>query len=121
MTSPILTHCWGPKPPGWKVHETRADGISWINGKRQLYVIASTMTYDDGREWLHLSVSHRKRLPSYDEMKYLKRHWAGVGTKAIEVHPPEEEHVNIHPRARHLWICLTEDPLPDFTMGTGSI
>ncbi len=115
-----LDICYGKKQNGWKVTEVRADGVAWINPKRRLYVIASTHEYG-GNQWLHLSMSHQKRIPNYDEMKYLKRHWAGDQAKAIEVHAPDSEHVNICARARHLWVCLDGDPLPDFTLGVGSI
>jgi len=117
----ILLICFGTKPPGWRLVETRQDGRAWANTKKKLTVIASESTELDGKRWLHLSIGHPKRLPSYDEMKYLKRHWAGTEAKAIEVHAPESEHVNIHSFVRHLWVCLEGDPLPDFTRGNKSI
>jgi len=117
----ILTNCFGPKPPGWILHQQRLDGFSWVNPKRKLYVIASMLQTNDGGKWLHLSISHRKRIPTYDEMKYLKRHWAGPMEKAIEIHVADEEHYNYCERARHLWVSLDGDPLPDFTCGTGRI
>jgi len=117
----ILTHCLAKKPPGWVLSEMRGDGAAWINQKRQLVVIASYSIELDRHYWLHLSMSHRSRIPTYDEMKYLKRHWAGPGEKAMEIHAPDSEHVNICSRARHLWVCMTGDPLPDFTAGLRSI
>jgi len=113
----ILELCYGKKPPGWRVLDTKLDGARWINPKRRMIVIASTAIEQDGRSWLHLSISHEKRMARYEDLCYLKRHWAGIDSKAIEVYPPADEHVNINPRVRHLWVCLDADPLPDFTHG----
>ena len=84
-------------------------------------VVASISTELDGRRWLHMSMAHPFRMPSYDDLTYLKRHWAGEDRKCIMVLPAKDEHVNIHKTCLHLWCCLDDDPLPDFTMGTGSI
>ena len=78
-------------------------------------MIASIAKEADGRDWLHLSMSHRKRVPNYDELVYLKKHWAGENRKAIMVLPASEEHVNIHPNVLHLFVCISGDPLPDFS------
>ena len=111
---------WGKKPPGWYIEETTEDGSAWRHKDGRI-IIASTSRELDGRRWLHLSISRRGRLPDYDDMKYLKRHWAGDEAKAIEVHAPASEHVNIATNVRHLWVCLEGDPLPDFTRGGRSI
>lgn len=110
-------------PPGWRILEEGEDGYLWLNRKRRLSVIASIFEEQDGREWLHLSIAHqiKGRLPTYEELTYLKRHWAGPDKKCIMVLPPESEHVNFHPNCLHLFCCLTEDILPDFTWGTGLI
>lgn len=108
-------------PPGWVFKETDLGHLTWINRKRMLYVIGSIFDYGDGKFWLHLSISHRKRIPSYGELVYLKKHWAGDDRKCIMVFPPKPEHVNIHPHCLHLFCCLDDDPLPDFTCGTGAI
>ena len=108
-------------PPGWVLDEQREDGARWINRKRQMIVIGSIAEEQDGKRWLHLSMSHRNRVPTYDELVYLKRHWAGDDRKAIMVLPARSEHVNIHPYVLHLFVCLDADPLPDFTHGLGTI
>ena len=127
-TDPI--ECWGlgqygialtKKPPGWVLAERRDDGAMWVNKKRGLSVIVSISYQGDGHAWAHASIAHVKRLPTYDELKYLHRHWLGEQRKAIQVFAPSAEHVNIHPRCLHLWCCLDGDPLPDFTAGGGSI
>lgn len=109
------------KPPGWELYVKRSDGMMWVNRSRQLSVIESTNREKDGKNWRHLSIAHPRRMPTYDELTYLKRHWAGEDAKAIMVFPAKAEHVNIHPNCLHLFVCLDGDPLPDFTQGTGSI
>lgn len=108
-------------PPGWRVETLGCDGIKWVNKKRNLQIIASTNLEQDGREWLHLSISHPDRLPTYKDMTYMKRHWAGDDKKCIQVFPARTEHVNFHPNCLHLFCCLDGDALPDFTWGTGMV
>lgn len=108
-------------PPGWRMIEERADGRFWLNRKRGLSVVASIAVEQDGLRWLHLSMAHTRRLPTYHEMVYLKRHWAGPDKKCLMVFPAEEEHVNIYPNCLHLFCCLEGDALPDFTWKTGSL
>jgi hypothetical protein len=112
-------------PPGWR---RRVDGLSafyhgvWDNEKKQMRVIISYSNgYGDGKWWYHVSVSHRKRIITYDELTYVKRHWVGDDHKAIMVLPEKSKHVNIHPNCLHLFCCLDGDPLPDFTGGMDTI
>lgn len=121
----MLLPLTGKEPPqGWRRQE---DGLAsfyhgvWDNDKKQMRVIISYAKYDDGRLWYHVSVSHRKRMITYDELVYIKRHWVGDDHKAIMVLPEKEKHVNIHPNCLHLFCCLDGDPLPDFTGGMGTI
>ena len=110
-----------PLPPGWRVVEERMDGTMWDNRKRMLCVTGSIGHYGDDKDWLHLSMSHPRRMPTYDDLVYLKKHWAGEDRKCIMVFPPKNEHVNIHPFCLHLYCCLGGDPLPDFTLGLKTI
>jgi hypothetical protein len=84
-------------------------------------VILSARREEDGHDWLHVSLSRADRLPDYDDLCKVKRDWVGRFRKAIQVFPPEDEHVNVHPRTLHLWGCLSSDPLPDFRYEDGSI
>ena len=108
-------------PPGWRVDEVREDGTRWANAKRRQSVIESAAREADGQIWIHASIAHPKIMPSYDDLVYLKRHWIGDDRKAIMVLPEKSKHVNIHSFALHLFCCLGDDPLPDFTHGSGSI
>ncbi len=108
-------------PSGWSVAEEGADGSWYQKSLPPLTVCLSGCIELDGKRWLHLSCSHRKRLPTWDEMVEVKELFLGEDAKAIQVLPPRKEWVNLCDRVLHLWVCLDGDPLPDFTRGTGSI
>jgi hypothetical protein len=102
-----------PLPPGWcEIPHGGYHGV-WVNQKKQMKVIASFEIHDQ-KQWLHVSISHERRMPAYQDLVYLKRHWIGADKKAVMVLPEESEHVNIHPRCLHLFCCINGDPLPDF-------
>ena len=42
-----------------------------------LLIMASAGEYDDGKEWLHVSVSRKSRLPTYEELTRIKRDFTG--------------------------------------------
>lgn len=109
-------------PQGWSLAETRSDGAAWYNKNRCLAVIASASNEADEKTWLHVSVSHSARMPTYEEMALVRKHFIGDDLYALMVFPPKEYHVNIHKYCLHLWSCLVgEYPLPEFTRGTGGI
>jgi hypothetical protein len=56
---------------------------------------------DDGKQ--HISISHRKRLPTYQEMKELRYQLCPEIKYMAEIFPPENEFVNIQKNTRHLW------------------
>lgn len=75
----------------------------------------------EGDMWLHVSCSHKDKLPKWKEISEVKKIFIGPDKKAIQVFPAESEHVNIMPYCLHLWHNLDRDVLPDFTMGMGTI
>ncbi len=100
----------------------------WDSGGRYVHLICPAMSvifsvayYGDGRCWIHASIARAKMMPTYEDVMKLKNEFIGMDRKAILVLPAVSEHVNIHEHALHLFCCLDDDPLPDFTMGTGSI
>ncbi len=97
-------------PDGWKMMHR--------NGTSS--VIVSAAPFDDAW-YVHASMSHRDRLPSYDELKLLHQAAFGDGW-AYQVFAPPADHVNIHAYALHLWGRADGAPvLPDFTCGMGTI
>lgn len=85
-----------------------------------LQVIASAAIMQDGREWLHVSFSRARKLPSYADLQLVKREFIGNDKKAVMVFPEEENYVNIHKHCLHLWYSA-DNPIPEFSGGSGSI
>lgn len=86
-----------------------------------LAVLVSIAPHVDGKRWVHVSLSFAKLLPSWDMIVFVRDATIGRDKKAVQVIAPESEHVNIHPNVHHFFHCLDEDPLPDFTRGSGSL
>ena len=116
-----------PKPQAiWK--ELPIEKIYGEEGKKYikawtfngLMVMASAGEYADGKEWLHISVSRKSRIPSYEEMTRVKRDFIGDDKKAVFVLPEKENHVNIAEHCLHLFYSA-ENPLPEFSLGGLSI
>lgn len=106
----------------WTFVEASDREFSAVHKKDQmLTMIASIEPHEDLRVWLHLSIAHLRRIPTYDELAAMKDAFAR-DRRCIMVMVPKTEHVNIHPHCLHLYTCIRgEDHLPDFTQGTGSI
>lgn len=111
----------GLLPGHWQEVEVRLDGRAYRNDRQGLRVIWSVAREQDGRLWQHVSVSHRARLPTWDELVRVKEWLIGRDVDAYQVLPARERWVNLHPHVLHLWRCLDGDPLPDFTAGSGQI
>ena len=67
-----------------------------------LHVLASVDPLNDER-WLHVSFSRRDRIPDYEDMALIRRHFFRPESVAVQVFPPVAEHVNIHAHCLHLW------------------
>ena len=72
----------------------------------QLGMIAS-----DGAGWDHVSVSCKRRCPTWDEMCWVKRLWFDDRETVIQYHPSSENYVNHHPFCLHLWRPQTDAEL----------
>lgn len=106
--------------PKWSMIDRFGDGARFrrTNG---LTLIVCSDVYDDGKRWVHLSVAHRHRMPKWRELVEVRDWILGPQAKAIQVLAPASQHVNINQYCLHLFCCVDGDPLPDFTMGTGSL
>lgn len=109
-------------PPGWRLAD---DGIGEVNVFYQhrimgLMVGLSCEREDDGRAYIHLSVSHRSRIPTWGELGKAKEAFLG-DLEAYQVLPPRARYVNIDARVLNLYAPLDGPVLPDFTRGTGGI
>jgi hypothetical protein len=59
------------------------------------------VTRDDGL--LHLSISRKDRLPSYDELKAARYQFMADVPYVAQLFPPQEDFVNVHEHCLHLW------------------
>lgn len=97
-------------PNGWR----ELKKLGFFTHRSGLMVICTTDKEKDGNEWLHVSFSYKNKLPSYKDMKIVKKIFIGSKNKAIQVFPSDAEHVNDCPYCLHLFSCLSDDVLPDF-------
>jgi hypothetical protein len=101
---------------GWHVEAFGPDGRRFWHHASATSVIATRADHD-GQEWLHASIAHPDRMPTWDELKALKVALVGAARFAYLVFPPAWQYVNQHPYALHLWARWDETDgaaLPDF-------
>jgi hypothetical protein len=107
----------------WEVIAEEPEGVALLSTTKGLKVIYSVDREADGQLWLHLSLSRQSRLPSWDDLRYVKDAFLGADRVAYQVLPRAAEYVNLHPFVLHLWSCVDcepgSDPLPDFRKDLG--
>lgn len=107
-------HC----PNGWFVIMPWGDGFACGQVGGGLRVVVDCETKEDGREWLHVSVSRERWTPSHEDMSVVKRDFIGDRRYAYSVWAPADHHVNIHKHCLHLWSMMDSDDgkvLPEFS------
>lgn len=67
-------------------------------GEHFLKVIAT-----NSHGWEHVSVSLPHRCPTWFEMSYVYGLFFYDGEAAMQLHVPQEDHVNYHPTCLHIW------------------
>jgi hypothetical protein len=107
-------------PSGWRVVEVGADGLVLENWKN-LLVILTIGEEQDGKEWLHVSMSYKTKMPDYKDMLEVKNAFIGKYNEAYQIFPKESKKINLHKYCLHLFSCLDGPALPDFTRGSGSL
>lgn len=108
-------------PPLWRQIETRPDGWAFQNGLARLTAIYTGEEHRDGERWLHLSVAHPQRLPTWAEFIDVKEWAMGTERFAAQVIPPRSQYVNFHPYCLHLYSPLVAWPWPDFRRADGML
>ena len=96
----------GPERVGnWR----RLGGIKVPYGQATLYVfgkakvILSLDDMGDGSRRMHLSLSHPKRLPTWDELVRAKELFMGTDVEAWQCLPRRDMYVNMHPNCLYIW------------------
>lgn len=73
------------------------DGFAADSRTGKLRIVASW-----GLGWEHVSVSHRERCPTWEEMEAVAKHfWPDQA--AMQLHVPASDHINVHPHCLHWW------------------
>lgn len=57
----------------------------------------------DQMGWGHVSVSLPHRCPTWDEMSFIKGVFWREDECAMQLHPPQNKHINFHPHCLHIW------------------
>lgn len=119
---------WNPTqlPKEWQLIERFGPaGGAFYHKRSQLQVIVTESDagdHGDDRAWLHVSVAHKGRLPTYAELCRVKSIWFGDEGKAMMIFAPRDKHVNIHPNCLHLYGVISgSDPLPEFSGVIGGV
>lgn len=81
------------------------------NGFLVVKAMGLAVMFSDGEGWQHVSVSRRKRNPSYEDMCWAKDQFWSDDVCVMQLHVPAEDHVNCHPHCLHLW-CPTGVEIP---------
>lgn len=100
-----------PRKP-WTVTDQAANGFFAVRGSQFKLMVTGDVL--EGRYWIHLSVSHRDRLPSWVELVAIRDLILGDEMECIQIAPPRSKYVNFHNTCLHLWCCPDGIGLPDF-------
>lgn len=92
-----------------------------LDHRRKGYRVIVSGTVKGGGRWIHLSFSCRDRVPDWEELRAVKGRFLGDDATAVQVFPPKEQWVNVHPYCLHLWSCVDGNPLPDFREQIGPV
>lgn len=102
-----------PAPAYWLCQDVKRDedgiyGAVWIRVQGSpLGVIESVCKREDGRTWLHVSISKRNRqMPSWDDVQAMRKAFIGEHRECYMIFPTADRYVNIHPGVLHLYCCL---------------
>ena len=55
------------------------------------------------KQWEHVSVSLKNRMPNWEEMCLVKDMFWGEEETVVQFHPPKKDYVNLHEYVLHLW------------------
>lgn len=81
-------------------HTAAGDGgDGWVAIRGNVF----SVRYSNGGGWDHVSVSHRTRCPSWNEMCIIKDIFFDEEECCVEYHPSKSNYVNIHPNCLHIW------------------
>lgn len=103
----------GNLPVNWLVKAIGDDG-GMYKSRDGLAVIISCSIEQDGKPWIHLSVSRKKSIPTWVDLVHVKEIFLGKDALAIQILPARSEYINVHEFCLDLYQCLEDRPIPDF-------
>lgn len=94
-----------PMPPFMDVplYEESDEYGYYSTGAFRVGDMALIVSHSEEEGGWHLSMSHKNKLPTYEEMKDFRYKFLPNGINVCEIFPPRERFVNIHKFCRHLW------------------
>ena len=92
-----------PAPSGWKRLGVLAGVMAYAHVTTSMRVTVSLDTFEGGERFLHVAVSRRGRLPSWDDLKRVKTVFMGRDVDAFHIIPRADDHINMHEYTMHLW------------------
>lgn len=110
-------YSWQPPqlPQNWRTvmrdDETRSMAFKSRDG---LAVIVSLAFEIDNNPWIHLSVSRKKSLPSWNDLVKVKELFLGEELCAVQVIPPRSEYINHHEYCLNIFARMDDRAVPDF-------
>lgn len=103
-----------PTQTGWMPIDSPLPGHhAYVHRGRGLIALLGAGTHH-GRVWLHLSVRHKQRIPTWDELSFAKDSLLGAERTGLQMLPPRSRWVDIHSHVLHVWSCVGESPVPPF-------
>lgn len=90
------------------------DGWVFLGRSGSHVIVSCSAGFEDGQEWVHASISHADRMPTYEDLTALHDSVFG-NAPAYQCFVPATEHVNLHEFCLHLWGRADGTPtLPNF-------
>lgn len=100
-------------PKDWKYVGTAlidtGDCAVYQHKASTLSVLRSIDDLGDGRKTLHVSVSRKGKLPSWEDLRLCKTLFMGPDVDAYHVIPRATDYVNMNQNTMHLWAPWKED------------
>jgi hypothetical protein len=112
------TYLGKPIPGDWIITQIKDNCASYRNLLSMLIVRESVHEHN-GERWLHVSISHSSRMPTWGELRTVKSIWFGNNRTAYHVLPRRELYTEDKDDAYtlHIWCPLDSDPFPQEMWG----
>ena len=107
---------------GPEVYLDRPTGLWYTLGPLRVCVSPWDPVAPNAGRWLHASISHPLRCPSYEELLDVRRRIFRPDEVVLQVFPPSDEHFSLHPYTLHLWATFDGGrPIPDLRGDGGGV